>query len=392
MQVAGDPVPVLVQQEPGGVRAARRETQGDGGLGGERGHKIGKARREGRGAVAAPDGEHAADVPRRAEREDGRGPDLAHGGAGGRVGALVGGQVGRRVRFPGGQDQAGQGPAGRQDEPEHRRGTVALGTGDRQPASLLVGQGEQGEVGAGQLPRLPGEVGQDLAGLGARQQPGGDLGAGLDPALLPLGRVIEARVLDGHAGRGAQGDEHRLVVFGELPAAALAGQVQVAEHLIADPDRDAEEAVHRRVPVGEARRAGVPGDVRQAERAGVVDQQAEQAASLRPVVDPRDLVLGQADRDELRQPLAVADDAERPVGRIHQADRGLDDPPQRGLQVQAGADRDDRLEQAAHPVPGLDDGLQPPVQLGEELVQLQVWQDLGAAPGTRFHGVSFHGR
>jgi hypothetical protein len=40
--------------------------------------------------------------------------------------------------------------------------------------------------------------------------------------------------------------------------------------------------------------------------------------------------------------------------------------------VKAGPDGDDRLEQPAHPVPGLDDSLEPPVQLGEELVQLQV--------------------
>jgi hypothetical protein len=99
----------------------------------------------------------------------------------------------------------------------------------------------------------------------------------------------------------------------------------------------------------------VLGDVGQPQRPGIIDQQAEQAASFGPVVDPGDLVLAQAHRDELGQPLALvplADDAERAVGRVDQADRGLDDPPEGGLQVQAGADRDDRLEQPAHPVPG----------------------------------------
>ena len=94
------------------------------------------------------------------------------------------------------------------------------------------------------------------------------------------------------------------------------------------------------------------GDVGQTQRPGIVDQQAEQAVSLGPVVDPLDLVLAQADRDELGQPPVVADDAQRPVGRVDEPDRGLHDAPQGGLQVQARADGDDRLEQPAHPVPG----------------------------------------
>ena len=126
-------------------------------------------------------------------------------------------------------------------------------------------------------------------------------------------------------------------------------------------------------------------DVRQAQRTGVVDQQAEQAAALGPVVDPGDLVLGQPDRDELGQPLALADDAERAVGRVHQPDRGLDEPPQRGFQVQAGADGHDRLEQAAHPVPGPQHDLQPGLQLGQELVELQVRQQVWAILRTRSH-------
>ena len=93
------------------------------------------------------------------------------------------------------------------------------------------------------------------------------------------------------------------------------------------------------------------------------------------------------DRDELGQPqfaaVIVADDAERAVGRVDQADRGLDDPPESGLQVQAGADRHDRLEQAAHPVPGRQHRLQPALQLGEQLVELQVRKQLRAGRGFR---------
>ena len=143
--------------------------------------------------------------------------------------------------------------------------------------------------------------------------------------------------------------------------------------------------MHRRVPVREAGRLRVRGDVGQPQRPGIVDQQAEQAASLGPVVDPRDLVLAQADRDELGQPLVLTDDAQRPVGRVDEPDRGLHDAPQGGFQVQARADGDDRFEQAAHPVPGRQHGLQPPLQLGQELVQLQLRKQLRPSPGTRFH-------
>ena len=126
------------------------------------------------------------------------------------------------------------------------------------------------------------------------------------------------------------------------------------------------------------------GDIGQAQRPGVIDQQAEQAASLGPVVDPADLVLAQADRDELGQPPVVTDDAQRAVGRVHQPDGAFDDPPEGGLQVQARADGDDRLEQPAHPVPGRQHGLQPGLQLGQELVKLQLRKYLRPAP-YRFH-------
>jgi hypothetical protein len=104
-------------------------------------------------------------------------------------------------------------------------------------------------------------------------------------------------------------------------------------------------------------------------------------------MDPVDLALAQPDRDELGQPplaaVLVADDAECAVGRVDQAHRSLDDPPEGGLQVQAGADRHDRLEQAAHPVPGRQHRLQPALQLGEQLVELQVRKQLRAGGGFR---------
>ena len=52
------------------------------------------------------------------------------------------------------------------------------------------------------------------------------------------------------------------------------------------------------------------GDVGHPQRPGVIERQAEQAVPFGPVMDPLDLVLAQADRDELGQSLALADDAE----------------------------------------------------------------------------------
>ena len=55
-----------------------------------------------------------------------------------------------------------------------------------------------------------GDIGEHVGGLGAGQQPGGDLGAGLDPALLAASRLVQPGVLDRDARRGAQGDQDRL--------------------------------------------------------------------------------------------------------------------------------------------------------------------------------------
>jgi hypothetical protein len=72
------------------------------------------------------------------------------------------------------------------------------------------------------------------------------------------------------------------------------------------------------------------------------------------VVDLPDLLLAHPDRDELRELLVLADHAERPVPRLNQLRGRLDDPPQHGLQLQARADRDDRLQQGPGPVLGTD--------------------------------------
>ena len=250
--------------------------------------------------------------------------------------------------------------------------------------AILLGQGQHSQVGMGQFPHLPGDRGQHLVRVGPGQQGGGDLGVGLHPLLLPAGGVVEPGVLDRDTGRGAQRDQDSLVILGERAAALLLGQVQVAEDLIADADRDPEEGLHRRVPLGETRRIRAGRDVREAERAGITDEQPEQPAPFRPVVDLADAGLVQAHRHEFGQPLPFADHAQGAVLRVHQPDGRLDDPLQRALQVQARADRDDRFQQAMHPVAGRQDRLQPRLQLQEQLVHLKLRQH-AMITSRRFH-------
>ena len=99
---------------------------------------------------------------------------------------------------------------------------------------------------------------------------------------------------------------------------------------------------------------------------------------LRPVVDLGDLLLVQADGDELGQPAVVADHAQRAVAGVDQRDGGLDDPAQHDLQVQVAADGDHRLQQGVHPVPGGQDRLEPDLQLVQQLVEPQLGQQGGA--------------
>lgn len=176
---------------------------------------------------------------------------------------------------------------------------VAFGAGDRQPSAFRVRQGQDGEVGTRQFLHLASDARQHLSRVRAGKQRGGDVRACLDQPPAAAGGVVQPRVVHCDTRRGAKRDEHRLVVFGELAGASLFRQVQIAEYLVPHPHRDTEEAAHRRMPRGETRGRLVRADVRQAKWPRIVDQQAEQAAPLRPVMDLPDLFSAQPDRDEL---------------------------------------------------------------------------------------------
>ncbi len=87
------------------------------------------------------------------------------------------------------------------------------------------------------------------------------------------------------------------------------------------------------------------------------------------MVDPRDLLLAQAHRNELGQPAAFSDDPERAVPGTDERDRGLDDLPEHDLQLEVAADRDDRLQQRVDAIARLDHRCQPDLQLGQQLIK-----------------------
>ncbi len=277
-------------------------------------------------------------------------------------------------RLAGGQHLAGYGGADREHQPQGTWRAYSRRMLDNQLLPVGGGQRQRDQVGARHFQRLLRDQGQHLIRGRAGQQPPGHLAAGPQPALLPAGLLVQLGVVDRHPGRRSQCDQQRLILLVEVGAALFLGQVEVAVDLVPDPHGNAEEAAHGRMPGREAARLGAGRDVRQPQRARVGDQRAEQAPAFRPVMDRRDFAVGQADRDELDQAPVVADDPERAVTGPDQRDRGLDDLLEHHLQVKVGADRDDRFEQRVDPVPGSQHGLQPRLELGEEIVQAQLRQ------------------
>ena len=174
------------------------------------------------------------------------------------------------------------------------------------------GEGQGGQVGADQLPGVAHDEAEQLAGVGAGQDRGGDGPDGLQPPGAIPRFLVELGVLDGHPGLGGQQDQGPLVVGVEVLTAALLGQIQVAVHPSTGGDRGAEERPHRRVVGWEADRAGVVGEVVQPQRSGVVDQHPEDAAADRDVADRRPLGVADPGGDELGDDAVAAQRPQAP--------------------------------------------------------------------------------
>jgi hypothetical protein len=175
------------------------------------------------------------------------------------------------------------------------------------------GQGQGGQVGAGQLPGVAHDQGQRLAGVGPGQDGGGDGPDGLQPPGAVSGLLVQLGVLDGHPGLGGEQDQGPLVLGVEVVAALFLGQVQVAVDPATGGHRSAEERVHRRVVGRKPDRAGVVGDVMEPQGCGVLDQHAEDAAADRDVADRRPLLIADPGGDELADDAVPAQHPQRPI-------------------------------------------------------------------------------
>ena len=191
---------------------------------------------------------------------------------------------------------------------------------------------------ASSSPWPPHHQGEQLARLRAGQDRDGDGPDGLQPPGPVVRLLVQVGVADGRAGLGGEQDQSPLVVGVEVPAVRLLGQVEVAVDLAAGHDRDAQERPHRRVVGREADRGAVVGQVAQAQRAGVLDQHAEDAAADRDVADRRPLLVADAGGDELGDGAVPAEDAQRPVAGAGELGGQLDDALQDDRELQVGGE------------------------------------------------------
>ncbi len=103
-----------------------------------------------------------------------------------------------------------------------------------------------------------------------------------------------------------------------------------------------------RVVRWEAAALGVPGEVGQPQRAGVGDEQTEEAVTAGQVADLGPGGRIDADGDEVAEPDALGvEHAECAVVGADEGGRGLGDASQDRRQVQFGADDHDGVEQVA---------------------------------------------
>jgi hypothetical protein len=105
---------------------------------------------------------------------------------------------------------------------------------------------------------------------------------------------------DRHRRLGAERLEQARVLLGELGGALLVGEVEVAEDLAAHPQRHPQERAHVRVVAG---KPDARGRARGRPRAGSGPRGSPRRAAraLRQVAYPRDLLVADADGDEVGQ-------------------------------------------------------------------------------------------
>ena len=167
---------------------------------------------------------------------------------------------------------------------------------------------------------------------------------------------VEPGVVDRHAGRAGERHRELLVAFAEHLGGLFVGEVEVPEHLAPHHDRHAEERAHRRVVRREPEARRVLGEVGETQRAGIGDQQPEDAVALRLLTDrPVGVVVDPGD-DELGEGAARrVEHAEGAVAGVDELAGGVDDALQGRGQVEVGPDGHHGVDEAVEP--GAPDGV-----------------------------------
>jgi len=117
--------------------------------------------------------------------------------------------------------------------------------------------------------------------LGAGQQRGGDLAAGLRPLRRCPLAFEQLRIVDGDPGRERQCASGNLVGFGEHARGVVVGQINVAEHRPTDGDRHRKKGPHERVVLGKSHGGRVRGQIVHPQSRRVEERQAQQPLANR---------------------------------------------------------------------------------------------------------------
>ena len=239
VEVPADPVPVLQHRQPLLGLTGLRDPQREGSLPREARGQVRRHRAMDVGVFRRPERESAADPRRRRSPGAPRSRDrpvasrsTTRGRPPARPRRCHGPRPARRSR------RRRARPSARATVPQASGPALRPATARTERSSVVDARDDPRDVGVRDLECAVGDRLQGLVAGGRLQQQGGDLRGRLEPGLSSGGLLVEARVLDRHAGRRGQRDRDRLVIGGEVGAVRLLGQVEVAEDTVPDPDAE----------------------------------------------------------------------------------------------------------------------------------------------------------
>jgi hypothetical protein len=202
-----------------------------------------------------------------------------------------------------------------------------------------------GQIGLGNAQRAGDDLEQDLFVVVGDQR-ASDLAGRVEPVAAAARLVIEARVLDGVAGGGGEGD-HQVLVLGVEAAGQRIDHVQLTQDDAARPDRYREERAHRRLRRRDAVEAGINRHVVETDGVGRGERRAEQSAAGGRAADTPEQLVVQTSRGEMFDRPVGGDDAQRAVLRLQEVAGRAHRPIQDGGEGLVVGDRVVCFEQAS---------------------------------------------